>query len=166
MKQVTANLIFLKKRFEESEYTDYVDENGRKRDMCADFAEACEEAAKTGEMDVLLQLIDFFDDAIDDEFGGVLESLESTVQCNFASDQIIEAFYKKFDSFMGKNLWRCIHICWNSLFVEETFEKFREMFNSVKSKHSENFLKEMCEWAPEGEDQINILKNDMEKWEE
>jgi hypothetical protein len=128
------------------------------------FVYPMEELALTKDKEVLECLLDFFEKQFDSDSEGVLESLESFIQCNFTSDQIIEAFYKKFDSFMNRNLWRCVHICWNSLFIEENFEKFRKMFNSVKSKHSEKFLKEMFDWAPEGEKQISILENDMKKW--
>jgi hypothetical protein len=161
MQKEILDLIFLKKKFEEAEYSDYTDTEGQERDLCVDFIDACGEAAQSKNMDVLLQLIDFFDDTVDLKYGGVLESLESIVR-SFYSDQILEAFYKKFDSFMKKNLLRCIHISWSLMC--ENFEKFRKMFNTVKSKHSNNFLDQLYEFTPEGKKEISILRDDMKKW--
>jgi hypothetical protein len=161
MKQEYKNMLDKMNRFF-SNYKTVPDEKLHEECM-RNFDSVFDELVVSKDQEVLENLIDFFDYEFDMTIQGVTESMESQIQCNFTSDQIIRAFYKKFDSFMEKNPGRCIHICWN-LFTDEYFEKFRKMFNTVKSKHSERFLREMSDWAPEEKDQINILRNDMKKW--
>lgn len=138
-----------------------------------DFVYPMDELSETGEQEILECLLDFFDRQFDDDINGVSESLESDVQCNFTSDQIIEAFYKKFDSFMEKNSMRCMKI--SMRFFDEgnetDFLKFRVFFNFVKSKHAKELLDIFKEWFKYGwseksKNYVYTLENDMKKWRE
>jgi hypothetical protein len=130
--------------------------NGEKYFTAVDFL------CKSKDQEVLEHLLDFFSKE-NENCGSVCESLKAQIGTNYTLEQLITAFYKKFDSLIKKSINRCVQISWH-MFTDENFEKFRKMFNTVKSEDSEKFLQEIHDWAPEEENYINILRDDMKEW--
>ena len=132
------------------------------------FDELCEELAKTKDQRGLLYLLDYFDEEFDDKYEGVLEVLQNAIFDNYSYDRIIEAFYEKFDRLLHKNQWRAECISRNFFDSDEDFEKFRDMFNAVKSVKSKEFLDSLETWLDSsydvGLEGVEILREDMKKW--
>jgi hypothetical protein len=142
-------------------YDDIPDDDFYRRRL--EFDDHLEALAATKDTEVLEHLLDFFNEEFDCEVDEACERLKAEIGSNFTLDQIIEALYKKFDSFAGNYLGMCVQISWH-MFSDENFEKIRKVFNVVKSQHSEKFLQKMYDWAPENMNYIDILRNDMKKW--
>jgi hypothetical protein len=98
--------------------------------------------AATGDIDVLYSLFDFFPEETEYE---VCEGLENLVFGYFTSEQILQAYYRKFDSLAEKNLEKCVSIARVNFFGQDDieFEEFRKMFNTIKSPHSGKFFGEL-----------------------
>jgi hypothetical protein len=142
-------------------YDDIPDDDFYRRRL--EFDDHLEVLAATKDTEVLEHLLDFFDEEFDCEVNEACEHLKAEIGANFTLDQIIEALYKKFDSFAENYLGMCVQISWH-MFSDENFEEFREMFSAVKSQHSEKFLQKMYDWAPESTNYADLLRNDMKKW--
>ncbi|MDR1375674.1 MAG: hypothetical protein LBJ45_02585 [Holosporaceae bacterium] len=66
------------------------------------------ELAATKDQEVLEHLMDFFDEDFDYSVEGVCGSIKARIGANYTLDQVVEAFYKKFDQFAEKYLGKCI----------------------------------------------------------
>jgi hypothetical protein len=123
--------------------------------------------------EVLEHLLDFSDEEFDCEVNEACEILQSVIGSNFTLDQMIEALYKKFDAFAGNYLSMCAEmsmwcIC-NRQIDDGHWDRFRDMFNAVKSQHSKKFLEELKTWftdtwSDEERNMVYILEEDMKKW--
>jgi hypothetical protein len=118
-----------------------------------------EELAKSKAPEVLLELFDFYTEKNGD-LGGFDEMMNNAVMLNYSVDQILEALYKKSDlrggCFMMRTLARWI---WAGGF----FEDFRKMFNTVKAKCSEEFLRRM-DYPSDLWLLVSTLREDMKRW--
>ncbi|MDR1232927.1 MAG: hypothetical protein LBJ75_01545 [Puniceicoccales bacterium] len=126
----------------------------------------------TLDTEILCELLDFFITETKNEYK-VCETLESLIFDHFPGEQILEAYYQKFDSLAEKNPERCTFIAIAYFFSQESnYEKFRKMFNTVKSKHSVKILEELKrklkygEWIDKENDRAMVyaLEEDMGKW--
>ena len=134
------------------------------KDMGHEFDNLCEELAETHDIRGLLYLLDYFDEEFDLEYEGVLEVIQSEIGANFKLDQILEAFYEKFDQILKKNISRATYFSYWFL-SNEMFEGFRKMFNEVRSSKSEEFLERLSSWCNgDYEEEQSILREDMKKW--
>jgi hypothetical protein len=134
-----------------------------------------EELVKTEDTKVLCELFDLFTPG--NEYY-VCEALEDLIHGYFTSDQVLQIFYQKFDSLAEKNPERCVKMACVNFFDRDKndliFEKFREMFNAVKSKYSGKFLEELKSFLFAGSclhkiDEMNkicvhALEEDMKSW--
>jgi hypothetical protein len=138
------------------------------------FIPNMEALAATKDTEVLEHLLDFFDEEFDCEVNEACEILRSRIGVNFTQDQLVEAFYKKFDVVAGNYLDMCQQMCMWCI-RSGYFEQFRKMFNTVKSKHSAKVLDELktyfdCgkehgwEWTDEERNMVYALEEDMKKW--
>jgi hypothetical protein len=128
---------------------------------------------RTGDIDVLPNLFDFFleEKAHTYDF---CEALEDLIHAYFFKEQILQAYYQKFDSLAEKNPERCVSIASVYFFYDGSdYEKFRKMFNTVRSKHSVKILeilkrklKTNIEWIDKEKDRAMVytLEEDMKKW--
>ena len=126
------------------------------------YFEAVDFLVKTKDVNVLFELLDFFNEE-NKNIGGILEDLKSQIGDNFSLKQILEAFYGKFDSLIKNDIETAVEMSmwfWES----DEFDEFRKMFNTVKSEKSEDFLDEFVSWFPNLEEGVNILRDDMQKW--
>lgn len=157
-----------KLNLELAQYGDDLDSENRNVGMY--FLEKCEELAKTHDINGLFCLLDYFDEEFDIKYNGALERLQNNIFDNYSYDEIIEAFYEKFDQLLKKNMDRACVLCMDFFYWEEDFEKFRTMFNTVKSCESGKFLIEIYSWLPDdcdaeiGKEGVEILREDMKKW--
>ena len=146
----------------------WISVRGTEVNLAIKFDELCEELAKTKDQRGLLYLLDYFDEEFDDKYEGVLEVLQNAIFDNYSYDRIIEAFYEKFDRLLHKNQWRAECISRNFFDSDEDFEKFRDMFNAVKSVKSKEFLDSLETWLDSsydvGLEGVEILREDMKKW--
>jgi hypothetical protein len=125
--------------------------------------------AATKDTEILEHLLDFFDENFDCEVDEACEILKSTIGSNFTLDQLIEAFYKKFDQFAEKYLGKCIEM---SMYCvrNDCRDKFRQMFNTVRSKHSKEIVENLKEsalefdWEEDSKQMIYTLEEDMKSW--
>ncbi|MDR1432949.1 MAG: hypothetical protein LBI61_01230 [Puniceicoccales bacterium] len=137
-------------------------ENGKKYFAAVDFL--CESKAQ----DVLEALLDFFTHE-NEQYGGVCETLKSQIGVNFTLDQLLQAFYKKFNTLAENDLSICSEM---SMWCvrNDCRDKFRQMFNTVRSKHSkeivENLKKSALEydWEEDSKEMIYTLEEDMKNW--
>ena len=107
--------------------------------------------------------MDFFVTDFELSFEGILEHLKAEIGSNFSLNEILEAFYKKFDSLIKNDIEMAVEMSmW--FFDGGKFDEFRKMFNSVKSEKSEDFLNEFVAWYPDLEKGVNVLRDDMQKW--
>jgi hypothetical protein len=129
--------------------------------------------AATKDMEILEHLLDFFDRNFDYEVNEVCECLKMKIGANFSLDQLIEAFYKKFDHFAKKYLEMCAEMSiWcvrNRQINDGHWDRFREMFNTVKSPRSSEVLEELkswidSSWLEEEKNMVYALEEDMKKW--
>ncbi|MDR1891008.1 MAG: hypothetical protein LBQ23_02375 [Puniceicoccales bacterium] len=133
-----------------------------------DFVQKMKNLVATKDIEVLEHLLDFFVEDFDLEVGGVCESLKSQIGVNYTLDQILEAFYKKFDSLARNHLDICAEMSMWFLY-NDYFDKFKEMFNFIKSDHSDQFIENMKEGfkydIPEDvQKMILLLEQDMKNW--
>jgi hypothetical protein len=118
-----------------------------------------EELMVSKDEDVLCGLFDFF---IEDNENGVCETLANGIFDNYTDDQIINALYKKFDTFLVINMNRAAQfVKW--LISNGKFDDVRKMFNTVKIKEPVKFL-ERLKYKCKYDKYIAILKEDIEKW--
>ncbi|MDR1232929.1 MAG: hypothetical protein LBJ75_01555 [Puniceicoccales bacterium] len=154
-------------------YNDILDDDFYRRRL--EFDNYLEILAKTQDTEVLEHLLDFFDEEFDCEVDEVCEHLRAKIGANFTQDQLIEAFYKKFDIVAGNYLGICRQMCMWCI-LSGYFEQFRKMFNAVKSKHSAKVLDKLkayfdCgrehgwEWTDEEKNMVYTLEEDMKKWQ-
>ncbi|MDR1432947.1 MAG: hypothetical protein LBI61_01220 [Puniceicoccales bacterium] len=129
-----------------------------------EFEVNLEELTATKDQEVLEYLMDFFDEDFDYSVEGVCGSIKARIGANFTLDQLIEAFYKRFDKFAGKYLGKCAEMSmWcvrNRQIDDYHWDRFREMFNAVKSKHSAKILEKLKDMFEDGaqfdEDGVDI----------
>jgi hypothetical protein len=139
-----------------------------------EFDSNLEELAATKDQEVLEHLLDFFDERFDVEVDEACEILQSVIGSNFTLDQVIEAFYKKFDQFAEKYPGMCGEmsmVCIRNRQIDDGhWDRFREMFNAVRSKHSAKILEEVkhyfrCNsWTDEEKNMVYALEEDMKSW--
>jgi hypothetical protein len=137
-------------------------ENGQK------FFDAIELLCKSHDSEILENLLDFFTKE-NERYGGVCETIKSQIGANFTLDQIIGAFYKKFDTLAENDLGICIEM---SMWCvrNEHGEQFRRMFNAVKSKHSKEIVEDLkasaleYDWEEDAKKAIDALEEDMKSW--
>jgi hypothetical protein len=73
------------------------------QEKCVDnFLNPTEDLAATKDQEMLEHLLDFFDKEFNYEINEVCETLRSEIGSSFTLDQLIGAFYKKFDQFAEK----------------------------------------------------------------
>jgi len=120
-----------------------------------------EELLQTKDTEVLCELFDLFTEELD--YTGICETLENGIRCNFTELQIIGVLYKKFDQLIVNNISRAIYVS-QPIVEYGFFSEFRKMFNNVASQRSLDFLNEFCDFYPELENEIAILREDMQKW--
>lgn len=127
------------------------------------FDKFIDELTKTKEQKILEYLISFFESKFDYTFEGILEHLKSEISSNYTLEQILQAFYKKFDTLVKNDIEIAVEMSmW--FFDSGMFDDFRKMFNAVKTDKSRIFLDEFLDWYPDLEDKVNILRKDMEAW--
>lgn len=126
-----------------------------------DFCYIADELVLTKNQEVLECLLDFFEEEFDYEAEGVLEGLKNGIGANYTLDQILAAFYKKFDSLIKNDIEICVEISQWYFYDKRVFENFRKMFNTVKSKKSEAFL---TEFRGRLDEKVAILREDMKSW--
>ena len=122
-----------------------------------------EELVQIDDVNVLAVLLEFFNDENED-YGGVCETLMNDIWDNYSAEQIIEAVSQKFDYLVENDLSR--FACLTSILLnEEDFEKFRAMFNEIKSKNSDKYLESLYKLCSDNyPSEINLLREDMKKW--
>jgi hypothetical protein len=126
----------------------------------------------TLDTEILCELFDFFITETENEYK-VCETLEDLILDHFPDEQILQAYYQKFDSLAEKNPERCVFIAIVYFFSQESdYEKFRKMFNIVRAKHSVKILeilkrklKTHIEWIDKEKDRAMVytLEEDMKK---
>lgn len=121
------------------------------------------EIVKIKDVEILENLLDFFTES--NECTGICEHLKSEIASNYTLEQILQAFYKKFDTLVKNDIEIAVEMSmW--FFDSGMFDDFRKMFNAVKTDKSRIFLDEFLDWYPDLEDKVNILRKDMETWPE
>ena len=142
----------------------WISVRGTEVNLAIKFDELCEELAKTKDQRGLLYLLDYFDEEFDDKYEGVLEVLQSDIGANFSLEQILFAFYEKFDQLLHKHMRRCVYISYWFL-SNEMFDEFREMFNTVRSTKSQEFLESLASWCDDDyNEERDLIREDMKKW--
>jgi hypothetical protein len=144
-----------------------------------EFESNLEELVTTKDQEVLECLLDFFDEDFDCEVDEVCEHIQCEIGSNFTLDQIIKAFYKKFDQFAENYQYKCAlmsMVCVRNRQINDGhWDRFRQMFNTVKSKHSPIILEELkdmfeagaeygWEWSEEERKMVYALEEDMKSW--
>ncbi len=122
-----------------------------------------EELCRTKDNEVLVKLLDFFNKE-NDEWGGFTERLQNEISDNFSLEQILQAFYKKYNSLANNDLDVCAYISMWFIWGEE-FDPFRRMFNAVKPELAEKILDKMDKRNKNRTNCIEILRQDMKTWE-
>ena len=126
-----------------------------------------EEAMSSGDTDVLDRAFDYFFEEENDIalMSGGCESLESEIFQYFSMDQILLVLKEKLEKLIIFNVDRAKHFA-GACISQGYFENFRNIFNNLNSIEARMLLfKECNKWI--GEDypqEIEILKQDMEKW--
>jgi hypothetical protein len=118
----------------------------------------------TGDEEILCELIDIFNE--ENEEYGICETLEHRLYENFNFDQIIKVLYKKLDYLLINDIFRAPCIIWR-LFRSGKFNDFRNVFNKIKSKKSNELLARLDDLNDSNkflEKEISILRDDMKKW--
>ncbi|MDR1891009.1 MAG: hypothetical protein LBQ23_02380 [Puniceicoccales bacterium] len=118
---------------------------------------------QTNDPEVLEHLLDFFTKE-NEGYGGLCEHMKSQIEMNFTPNQVLQAFYKKLNSFAKNDLCKCAQMC--SCFMwPGIFEEFRVMFNEVKVENATELLDETGDFmSEERHGYIEILRKDMESW--
>lgn len=118
--------------------------------------------ASAKKTEALCELLDVFNGENED-FGGFCESTKTHIAINYSLDQLLQAFYKKFDSLINNDMDIAVEMSmW--FFEDDKFEEFRTMFNFVKSPKSDRFLDEFLRWFPDYQEEVDILRGDMNRW--
>ena len=114
--------------------------------------------------EVLVELLTFFEREFDYDLEGVCEDLKSQIGSNFTLNQLLKAFYKKFDYLIRNDIEICVEMA-SWFFYWGKFDGFRDMFNTVKSNKSAEFLLEFDRWyGKKLNDKIALLRDDMKNW--
>jgi hypothetical protein len=155
-------------------YDDILDDDFYRRRL--EFDDHLEVLAATKDTEILEYLMDFFDEEFDCEVDEACEILKSRIGANFTLNQIIEAFYKKFNTVAESYFDACVEMSmWcirNRQIDDGHWDRFREMFNTVKSKHSPRILEKLktwfnetwSTWTDEEKAMVYALEEDMKKW--
>jgi hypothetical protein len=131
---------------------------------CMDnFVNPISEVVKSKDVEVLEHLLDFFEHRFDYDIEGVCESLKARIEANFTLDQLLEAFYRKFDTLAENDLSMCAELSMWCLWRGK-FEEFRKMLNTVKPTKTLELLDKMEDWDKEHKVNIDILREDMKSW--
>ncbi len=144
---------------------DYKDELSiEENEKCFDVAyDNLNELVETKDQEVLESLLEFFCEDHED-YGGICEHLKSQIDYNFTLDQLMQAFYKKFD-YLVKNDLEMAYEMSSWFLYSNMFNEFREMFNTVKSADSNVFIDRLDKWCgDEFPEEIVLLREDMKKW--
>jgi hypothetical protein len=146
------------------------------------FDNMLDELTKSRDPEVLRGLLDFYTNPNSVEWGGFLGGgiLTGAIVSGFEPLEFIDALYEKFDDIYGDNgqdfqdiecfCWDIWEGDWPRNFGRSYFPEFRQMFNTIKSKHSKRFLKEMETWCVSSKEKdkrkamIETLREDMKKW--
>ncbi len=122
-----------------------------------------DELSETRDSEILEKLLEFFNKE-NEMYGGFCENLKSQICINFTLDQLMQAFYKKFD-YLVKNDLEMSYEMSSWFLYSDMFNEFREMFNTVKSADSNVFIDRLDKWCgDEFPDEIALLREDMKKW--
>lgn len=155
-----------KANLENAKYGDDLDENGN--DVGMYFLKKANELAETRSVKGLFVLFDYFDQRFDIRFEGVLDRIQNDILNNFTLEQILEVFFQEFNHLLDKCLWRIAYICATFFWEQKDFDMLRQMFNSCKSKKSNEFLDELTDSIDDdyevGQEGITLLREDMKKW--
>ncbi|MDR0742442.1 MAG: hypothetical protein LBE98_03190 [Puniceicoccales bacterium] len=127
-----------------------------------------------GDLEILCELFYFFLEENENTYD-FCEKLNDLIDAYFNDDEMLRTYYQKFDLFAWKNPERCVSIATMSFYdfyenIKLRYEKFRKMFNTVRSKHSGRFIEELkkrskCgKWSDEEKDRIYALEEDMKNW--
>ncbi|MDR1401960.1 MAG: hypothetical protein LBI81_03345 [Puniceicoccales bacterium] len=127
------------------------------------FVNPISEVVKSKDVEVLEHLLDFFEHRFDYDIEGVCESLKARIEANFTLDQLLEAFYRKFDTLAENDLSMCAELSMWCLWRGK-FEEFRKMLNTVKPTKTLELLDKMEDWDKEHKVNIDILREDMKSW--
>jgi hypothetical protein len=130
-----------------------------------------EELIRTQDIEVLCALFDFFTEETEYDYD-ICETLEDLIRAYSSEEQILQVLHQTFDSLAEKNPERCAYIIPFYFFYEESdYERFRGMFNTVRSKHSikiieklKKRLKNGTEWINKEKDRVHTLEEDMKSW--
>jgi len=146
---------------------DYNDELSiEDNEKCFDIAyNTLNELVGTKDQEVLESLLEFFCEDHED-YGGICEHLKCEIGANFTLDQLLQAFYKKFDYLAEHDVSRLVQFSfW--FFGNDMLPEFREMFNCVRSDHSLKYLDELDDWCSDGyrQEERYILREDMNNWQ-
>ena len=130
------------------------------------FKQASEDLDKilrTQDEDILPGLIDLFI-VPDLDYTGACESLIDEIFQYYSVEQILDILYKKIDMLINNNITRAVQF-FGAFMNVGYFNDIKKIFNEVKSVKSQEFLNELNEWYKEDyPKEIEILKQDMEKW--
>lgn len=100
--------------------------------------EMVQELADSRDTEVLPELLRFYTDENTINLGDFDACLEDAIWGNYSAGQILNALCEIFDVLCGDDT--SVYLC--ERFCEEgLFEAFRKMFNVVKAKRSEEFIK-------------------------
>jgi hypothetical protein len=142
----------MKKEYEErlevarKKLAEYHAASQKDEEILLEVTRSLESLVLTEDTEVLCELFDFFISETADEYD-MCEALEGLILDHFYGEQILQAYYQKFDSLAEKNPERCAFIAGTNFFDQNEndvkFEKFRKMFNAIKSPHSGKFLKKL-----------------------
>jgi hypothetical protein len=140
-----------------------IDDDDLHKKCMDNFVNPMSEVVKSKDPEVLEHLLDFFEHRFDYDIEGVCETLKSQIGVNFTLDQLLQAFYKKFNTLAENDLSICaemsMYYIWHNM-----FEDFRKMFNTVKPKKAPELLDKMDKWNKGKTDCVGILRNDMKSW--
>jgi hypothetical protein len=159
-------------------------------DICDGVAEVRSErsgaAAEVGEMsavaeeEIWKQLVDLLDRNFDGKVGEVCKYITSGAGVNCVLDRMIDALYQRFDAFAENYPEICgqISMCCirNRQINDGHWDRFRAMFNTVKSRYSARILENLRtlldedanlgqEWSEEEINTLHALEKDVVKWD-
>jgi hypothetical protein len=172
----------MKKEYEEKlelarkKRAEYHAASPKDEEILLEVTHSLESLVLTEDTEVLCELFDFFISEKADEYD-MCEVLDDLITSYFTSEQILQAYYQKFDSLAEKNPERCVSAVSIYFFYQENdteFEKFRKMFNTIKSQHSGKFLEELKSLLFAGsyvdkiykmkKVRVHALEEDMKSW--
>jgi hypothetical protein len=137
------------------------------------YGSLLEELMSTRDLDVLRALMDFWKK---EYICGIIdEHLPQGIVAYYPMKEVAEALLGKFDAIYDREMGNIVEsICndlwnggWPSREKEGCFPEFREMFNRIRPRHADDFLRKM-EWEygdePETRAMLETLREDMKKW--